>query len=96
MGGAVANAGADGQPVALPVAGLLAVVATALGAGVDPYGLAPWDHPGPGGVRVAVRTYGSGKKEHTCTHTHAKIYVNKLPCTCLGFWVKCQIHTQYI
>lgn len=56
FGGAVADSGADGHAVALPVARFLAVVATALGAGVDPHGLAPRDHSGPGAICVAVWT----------------------------------------
>lgn len=54
LGGAVTNSGTHGHPVALPVAGFLAVMATALGAGVDPNVLAPWDYSGPGSICVTV------------------------------------------
>lgn len=40
----VLEAGAGGETVPLPVAGILAVVTAALGAGVDPDGLSCGDH----------------------------------------------------
>lgn len=48
LGRAIFEAGAGGQPVALPVAGILAVMATTLGARVHPDWLAGSDHPTAG------------------------------------------------
>lgn len=53
----VFEAGAGGEAVSLPVAGVLAVVAATLGAGVDPDGLARRNHLAARAVDVAVGTW---------------------------------------
>lgn len=53
---AVFETGTGGETVSLPVACILAVMATALGAGVDPDGISRWNHLTAGGIDVAVRT----------------------------------------
>lgn len=52
----VFEAGTGGETVSLPVAGVLAVVTAALGAGVDPGGLSGRDHLAACRISVAVRT----------------------------------------
>lgn len=54
---AVFEAGAACQTVSLPVAGILPVMTTALGAGVDPDGLTSWNDPAAGRIDIAVRTF---------------------------------------
>ena len=52
----VFEAGAGGEAVSLPEAGILAIVTAALCAGVDPDGLSCRNHLAAGCIHVAVRT----------------------------------------
>lgn len=56
FGFTVFKAGTGGEAVSLPVTGILAVVAAALGAGVDPDGLSGRNHLAAGCIGVAVGT----------------------------------------
>ena len=57
FGRAVFDAGTAGETVPLPVAGVLAVVTSTLGAGVHPDGLSCRNHPAAGCIDVAVGTW---------------------------------------
>lgn len=54
------EAGASGQTVSLPVAGVLAIVTAALCAGVDPSGLPRRNHLCARRIHIAVGTWGEG------------------------------------